>query len=341
MKKIRIGHIGVSHDHSSGTLACVRKYPDVFDVIGIVEKNDAVRERWQNAPEYRDLPWMTEDELYNAGVDAVLVEGFELDLPYDAHTWLKKGVHVHMDKPAGGDIHEYEALLRLAKQKNLTVHLGYMFRYNPAWLDCLALLEEGRLGEIFEVDAIMNTAHALEKKKWLKHFAAGNMFFLGCHMADLVFRLLGTPEKITVYNRSTGIDGLDVIDYGHAVWEYPHAVATIRATSTEINGGSRRQLVVCGSKGTYQIMPLESPTRTMYSDTTMLRHHGSYSDDYASEERKLPPVAGRYDDMMLDFAAMVRGEKQNPYSYEYEYQLHRCILASCGEDIDYHSKFHL
>ena len=47
------------------------------------------------------------------------------------------------------------------------------------------------------------------------------------------------------------------------------------------------------------------------------------------------------DEMMLDLAAMVRGEKQNPYSYEYEYQLHRCILASCGEDIDYHSKFHL
>lgn len=39
--------------------------------------------------------------------------------------------------------------------------------------------------------------------------------------------------------------------------------------------------------------------------------------------------------MMLDFAAYVRGEKTNPYTYEYEYQLQKMILAACGQDIDY------
>ena len=38
--------------------------------------------------------------------------------------------------------------------------------------------------------------------------------------------------------------------------------------------------------------------------------------------------------MMLDFAAMVRGEKQNPYSYEYELGLQKLILACCGRDVD-------
>ena len=41
------------------------------------------------------------------------------------------------------------------------------------------------------------------------------------------------------------------------------------------------------------------------------------------------------DEMMLDFAAYVRGEKTNPYTYEYEYQLQKMILAACGQDIDY------
>ncbi|GHU81130.1 hypothetical protein AGMMS49992_34310 [Clostridia bacterium] len=36
--------------------------------------------------------------------------------------------------------------------------------------------------------------------------------------------------------------------------------------------------------------------------------------------------------MMLDFAAFIRGEKRNPYDYEYEYQLHKLVLAACGRN---------
>lgn len=39
---------------------------------------------------------------------------------------------------------------------------------------------------------------------------------------------------------------------------------------------------------------------------------------------------GRYDDMMTSFAAMVRGEKENPYTYDYELALYRTILKCCG-----------
>ena len=150
------------------------------------------------------------------------------------------------------------------------------------------------------------------------------MFFLGCHMADLVFRLLGTPEKITVYNRSTGIDGLDVIDYGHAVWEYPHAVATIRATSTEINGGSRRQLVVCGSKGTVNIVPIERPTRMTYADLDM--GCTQHNDVHTQLEVTDLPANARYDEMMQCFHGYITGEKQNPYSYHHDYLVQKLLM---------------
>ena len=41
------------------------------------------------------------------------------------------------------------------------------------------------------------------------------------------------------------------------------------------------------------------------------------------------------DEMMLEFAACIRGEKQNPYTYEYEAQLQRLVLAASGYDVDY------
>ena len=34
--------------------------------------------------------------------------------------------------------------------------------------------------------------------------------------------------------------------------------------------------------------------------------------------------------MILDFAAMVRGEKENPFSYETELHVQQLVLAACG-----------
>ena len=66
MKKIRIGHIGTLHDHSSGKMQCVLKFPDVFEVVGIVPEDDARWERIKRNPEYREIPRMTEEELIAA-----------------------------------------------------------------------------------------------------------------------------------------------------------------------------------------------------------------------------------------------------------------------------------
>ena len=40
--------------------------------------------------------------------------------------------------------------------------------------------------------------------------------------------------------------------------------------------------------------------------------------------------AGRYDTMLLDFAEMVQGNKENPFSYAYELAVQKAVLAACG-----------
>ncbi|NLO35704.1 MAG: Gfo/Idh/MocA family oxidoreductase [Clostridiaceae bacterium] len=333
-RKIRLGHIGTAHDHSTGFMACVRSFPEVFEVVGIVEPDPGYYAQNKDNPAYDGLAWMTEDELFRRGVDAVQVEGFELDLVKTALRWAERGVHLHIDKPAGDSLEDFGRLLRLAKQKNLVVQMGYMYRYNKAVQQCLQWIQDGTLGTIYQVDAIMDTEHRKEKREWLGHFDAGIMFFLGCHIVDLVYLIQGMPNKVVPYNRSTGLDGVQTIDHGFAVFEYDRGVSTVRATSTEINGYGRRQLVVCGSKGTVEIKPLENPTEmtvTLSQDTA----GREYSDRQQPVE--LPPQGGRYDAMMLDFAEMVRGTKANPYDYNYEYQLHKLILAACGQAIDIHA----
>ena len=42
MKKIKIGQIGIDHNHGEAEMLAVRKFPELFDRIGYAEEN----ERW-------------------------------------------------------------------------------------------------------------------------------------------------------------------------------------------------------------------------------------------------------------------------------------------------------
>lgn len=335
-RRIRVGHIGTKHDHSAGKLECVLKYPELFEVVGVVEDDPEQRRLVQSAPPYTGLPFLTEEQLFNAGVDCVLAEGFEYDLPFIANRCVQNGVAVHMDKPAGLDLNMFESTLRLAKKKRVPLQMAYMYRYNPAVQDCLRMVREGRLGEIYSVQAIMNTGHSAEKRQWLSRFGKGGiMFFLGCHMVDLIHLFQGAPKNIVPYLHCSGIGGVDAVDQATAVFQYERGVSFAQANACEINGYGRRQLVVCGSEGTYEIHPLECPIRVKYTKAS-----SAYCYEDRHRELPIPSVArdARYDDMLMDFAAMVRGQKENPFTYEYELQTQRMLLAACGYDTDYRTE---
>ena len=327
MKKIRLGHLGTYHDHSTGMLDTVRQYPEMFEIVGYVPESEEQYQRIKDTPSYRGLTVMTVSELLSSGCDAVEVEGYEPELVHDAYKCVVRGIHVHIDKPAGTDAEEFASLLKIAKAKNLTVQMSYMYRYNPSVREALRRARAGELGQIYEVDALMNTHHTPEKREWMKPFPGGIMFFLGCHMVDLIYMFKGIPENITVLSRCSGMDGVTAVDQGCAMFEYRDGISIARATSTEVGGYGRRQLVVCGSRATYEIEPLERPTRTFYTDVT-------FSGAYENRRRELSfPDFGRYDEMMLEFARCVRGEMQNPFTYEYELDVHKLVMRSCGADV--------
>ncbi len=42
------------------------------------------------------------------------------------------------------------------------------------------------------------------------------------------------------------------------------------------------------------------------------------------------PIFNRYDGMMAGFASFVRGEKENPYTPDYELEVYKTVLRACG-----------
>ena len=103
----------------------------------------------------------------------------------------------------------------------------------------------------------MNREAVPDYRQWMSQFKGGSMYIFGCHLIDLVVRLMGRPNRVTPYLRKTHPEMDDLVVNGFAVLEYPHTVASIRAAVVEVNGLHRRQLVVCGDEGTIDIKPIE------------------------------------------------------------------------------------
>ncbi|MBQ8894792.1 MAG: Gfo/Idh/MocA family oxidoreductase [Clostridia bacterium] len=323
---IRIGQIGLGHNHGEAKMKAVRKFPGLFEVVGYAEENERWIEKRGNNEGYQGLQRLSVEEVISRS-DAVLIETDVWDLVETAQKCINAGKHIHMDKPAGGTLTEYKHLLDTAEAKGLEVQLGYMYRYNPAVQKCLELIKEGALGEIYSINAEMSTFHPPAYKNWLTNFGGGIMYILGSHLVDLIVYILGKPKKVTSFLKSTGLDGIHFSDNNLAVLEYEKALARIFVSSVEVNGYGRRQLVVAGSKGTVNICPMERPTVMTWSDTSMAE---IYQDKKITVPVKDLTGGERYDEMMQDFYAYIKGTKQNPFTYRHDYAVQQVLNEIIG-----------
>jgi len=234
-----------------------------------------------------------------------------------------------MEKPGGTDLALFEELVATLKEKALVFSTGYMYRFNPKIREALDKVKRGELGEIFSVEAQMNCTHAADTRRWLQNFPGGMLFFLGCHLIDLIYQIQGEPEEVIPLSCSTGLGDIHTEDYGMAVFKYKNGISFAKTTDNEMGGYMRRQLVICGEKGTVEIKPLEAAAEGGGQYTVV---HESYSASWLKPwEMSQSEIHDRYDGMMRNFAELVRG-KENPYPYDYELNLYKLILRACGKD---------
>lgn len=327
MRKVKIAQIGIGHDHCD-VFRTLHQLPEVFQVVGyhIPESEQGRFDHF--LPFFEGSRELTLEEILDdPGIEAVVIETEEENLVKYATLAAQAGKHIHMDKPGGFRLEDFETLIQLVRSKQLTLHLGYMYRYNPVISKVLERAKSGEFGEIFHVDAQMNTYLPKEKRQWMQNLPGGMTFYLGCHLIDLLVQLQGMPKDIHSYTCSTGVEGVTSKDFSMFVFRYPNGSSVAKACCTEYGGFKRRQLTICGTKGTVEIKPMEirPPEGDQFTDAT----------EYYPKTTKDPILTyrserfTRYGKMMESFAQMVRGEKENPYTYDYELALYTLVLKCC------------
>ncbi|MDZ4687951.1 MAG: Gfo/Idh/MocA family oxidoreductase [Planctomycetaceae bacterium] len=324
--RIKIGQIGVGHAHAA-KLAAYRKSAD-YEVVGIVEPNAERRKRAESQEPFRDLPWMTQEQLLNVPrLQAVLVETEVRDLLDAAEACVAAGKHVHIDKPAGQSLPQFRRILDRAQSQHLLVQMGYMYRYNPAVVLLREFLKEGWLGDVFEVHTVMSKVVDPGGRREHAQYPGGMMFELGCHILDLVVGVLGKPQQVTPFKQHVSPMDDKLLDNMLAVLTYPKALATVKSSAMEVDGGSRRHFVVCGTGGTFHIQPLDNPSARV----TLSQPRGMYQ--RGAQDVTFPKYV-RYVDDAADMARILRGEKPTDFPYEHDLTVQTALLQACGLPVE-------
>jgi predicted dehydrogenase len=318
--RIKVGQIGTGHGHAT-KLAVYRRSED-YEVVGVVEPDDKLRLQAMLSPAFRDVKWLTRDQLLNTpGLQAVLVETKVRDLLDTAEACVAAGKHVHVDKPAGESLPQFRRILDAAAKQKLLVQMGYMYRYNPAVVLLHKFLANGWLGDVFEVHAVMSKVVDPGGRRDHGAYRGGMMFELGCHLIDLVVGLLGKPTKVTAHARHSSKVDDALLDNMLAVFDYPRATATVRSTGLEVEGFDRRHLVVCGTAGTFHIQPLDNPKARVALSAVRDGYKKGYQDvTFPKFERYVADAA--------DMAKVVRGEKASDYAAAHDLNVQEAVLQA-------------
>lgn len=189
MSKVRVAQIGIGHDHCD-VFQTLRELPEMFEVAGYhIPENE--QGRFDHFLKFFEggKALTLEEILEDPTIQAVVIETEEVNLVKYATLAAQAGKHIHMDKPGGFKLEDFEALIELVRSKKLILHLGYMYRYNPIISKVLERAKSGEYGEIFTVNAQMNTHLRPEKRQWMETLPGGMTFYLTCHLIDLIVQL--------------------------------------------------------------------------------------------------------------------------------------------------------
>jgi predicted dehydrogenase len=229
---------------------------------------------------------------------------------------------VHLDKPGALKHDDFKSMRLEAEKRGLTVQMGYMLRYNPAFELLFQAVREGWLGEITEIDAAMGKLADSRTRQQIGALEGGGLFELGCHIIDATMTILGKPTSVTAFSTPVGMDGVQ--DNQMAVLKYAKATAVIRSNHTDPFGGPRRRFNVTGTEGTFEIVPLESGKVNL----SITKARGSYKKGAQSFQLDVPK--DRYAAEFTDLAKVLRGDKKLAWDATHDIAVHETVLRAAG-----------
>lgn len=327
---LRLGMIGMWHVHAEGLVRRAAEHPDEFQFLCFHDPDPSVAaerhgrwREWFPGSSLVDRP----SEVFRAPIDAVVVEGQVDANVAHARAALEAGFPVLLEKPAGTNLTDFEALIALADARGLRVQMLYLFRYMSAVREMLRLARNGELGEVYHFRGRLPKELSLYETyvEELGRYPGGIFFEMAGHLVDMMTAMLGPPRAVHSFLAHHHDSPARFIDHGVAVFEYPRAFGVVEVPALEVVPGMRR-IEVYGTKGAAVLPHLGSghlanavvqPLDVCLAGQT--------------QWRTLPlPAAELQITDLREFASVLAGKKSPDYSSAHDLAVHDALLRASG-----------
>jgi predicted dehydrogenase len=261
MKRIQIGIVGCGEVTQIIHLPSLSYLADKFMVTALCDISNnvlnQVGNQWQISQRYLDY----RDLLAKAEVDAILVASPDAYHSEIALAAIKAGKHLMIEKPMCITLNEADEIIAAKEQAQVTVQVGYMRRYAPAFVKACQLIDELgdiRLARVYDVlgrnplfikgtsrvvrgkditDDIITAGRQLRDRSITEaigdspaelRIAYGLMLGLSSHDISAMRELLGIPQRVLyAAQRCGGIYLTAAFDYGRYICHYETGINNI------------------------------------------------------------------------------------------------------------------
>lgn len=301
---VRIGVVGLSHDHVHGILG--RPDRGDIEIVGIAEENPELVQRL--AEQYRfssDLVHPSLEEM----LEKTKPEAVAAFNSIHGHLEVVRvcaplRIHVMVEKPLAVSMEHATEMAELSRQHDILLLTNYETTWYASNAQALRLVRQNALGPLRKV--VVHDGHRGPKEigcskeflQWLtdpKLNGGGAITDFGCYGANLMTQLLENerPISVTAVTQQIKPDIYpEVDDEATIILRYPQMQGIIQASwNWPI---SRKDMEIYGKTG--QVVCL---------DGTQLRVH---LDGENQRELTAPKLAQPHDDPFAMFAAAIRGK---------------------------------
>lgn len=207
-----------------------------------------------------EVEWFSSiDKLLSTKPDAVSIA---VPTPFHfavALKCLQNGCHILLEKPITNTAEEAEQLINLAKEKNLVFAVGYLERYNPAFLYLQDLIKDNKLGSLTSVN--------IKRVGGIPRSADNIIVDLMTHDFNLLTALFpNSPSKVHVHFSGRN----DIVDSAQVLLDFEYASATCE--SNWISPIKIRTIQVTGTMGYCEVNLMKQQVSNFTSDSVFTKN---------------------------------------------------------------------
>ncbi len=172
---------------------------------------------------------------------------------------LKAGFHVLCEKPMALSVQDCGNMISTAERANKRLFIVKQNRFNPPVAAVKQIVEEGRLGKIFNVqlNCFWNRNNEYYKNSWkgTKEMDGGTLFTQFSHFVDLLFWIAGDVKEVQAFTGNYNHNGIiEFEDTGAVSLKfYNGAIGTIHYSVNSYGQNMEGSLTIFGEKGTVKI----------------------------------------------------------------------------------------